>query len=173
MPSASPANEIEQALDGLRTAAGAGAGEIEIHEDGTFQAELSPPQWEFRQQGRNLVVHIWSGTRNLTRRVTGLLEAGPAGVVLEVSQFGRARAGKLEFRRREFARTEGRMSREKFRARFGRLLREKFPDAHVESLTASPDLEHSLSGIYPRGLMTETGRTWVFLGASPSESAAA
>jgi hypothetical protein len=170
---ASPANDIEQALDRLRNAAGAGTGEIEVREEGMFQAELSPPQWELREQGANLVIHIWSGGRNLTRRVTGLLEAGPHSVTLEVRQFGRARAGKLEFRRREFARTEGRISREKFRAQFGRLLRERFPDARVESLTASPDLKHSLSGLYPRGLMTEAGRTWVFLGASLSESAAA
>jgi hypothetical protein len=65
------------------------------------------------------------------------------------------------------------LNREKFRAQFGRLLREKFSDARVESLTASPDLKHSLSGLYPRGLMTEAGRTWAFLAVSPSESAAA
>jgi hypothetical protein len=173
MSSSSPVNDIEQALDNLRNSVVSNAGEIEIHEDGAFQAELSPPQWELRQQGRNLVIHIWSGARNLARRVTNLLEAGPDAVVLEVSQFGRSRPGKLEFRRREFARAAGRMSREKFRAWFGRLLREKFPDARVESLTASPDLKHSLSGLYPRGLMVEAGRTWAFLGASPSESAAA
>jgi hypothetical protein len=40
MPSAS---EIEQALERLLTSPDGSAGEIEIREDGTFQAELIPP----------------------------------------------------------------------------------------------------------------------------------
>jgi hypothetical protein len=64
------------------------------------------------------------------------------------------------------------LTREKFRDQFSRLLAEKFPDATIESLAASPDLEHSLSGIYPRGILKEAGCTWTVLGVSASESAA-
>jgi hypothetical protein len=66
----------------------------------------------------------------------------------------------------------GRVTREQFRARFDRMLAESFPDAHCESLSAAPDLEHSFSGIYVRGRMHEGTSEWAFLAASPSESAA-
>lgn len=40
----------------------------------------------------------------------------------------------------------------------------------MDSLTASPDLEHSLSGLYVRGTMHEGGRGWALLVAGPSEA---
>jgi hypothetical protein len=40
----------------------------------------------------------------------------------------------------------------------------------VDSLTASPDLEHSLSGLYVRGTMHEGARGWALLVAGPSEA---
>jgi hypothetical protein len=164
----SSAHELEEVLTALQV-----AGEIETREDGQFLAELSPPQWEVRQQGRNLILHIWTGDRNLTRRVIRILESNADGVALETARFGRTRPGKLEFLRRDAPRTQGRLTREKFRAQFGRFLAEKFPDARLESLTVSPDLEHSLSGVYPRGILIEAGSMWAVLGVSPSESASA
>jgi len=47
-------------------------------------------------------------------------------------------------------RTAGRVTREQFRGRLRRMLAEQFPDATIESLTNSPDLEHSFSGAYAR-----------------------
>jgi hypothetical protein len=44
------------------------------------------------------------------------------------------------------------ISREEFCARLRRILAEQFPDEVVESLTIASDLEHSLSGIYARGI---------------------
>ena len=79
---------------------------------------------------------------NLTRRIVRIREQGPERIVLEVRKFGRAKPVKLEFIRKEAARKESRVSREQFRARFQRILAEKFPDSIVESLTAAPNLEH-------------------------------
>jgi hypothetical protein len=162
----SSAQELEQALASLQA-----AGEIEVREDGQWVAELSSPRWEVREQGRNVILHVWTGDRNLTRRVIRILESNADGAALETARFGRTRPGKLEFLRRDAPRARGRLTREKFRAQFGRFLAEKFPDAHLETLTVSADLEHSLSGIYPRGLLREAGSTWAVIGVSPSEPA--
>jgi hypothetical protein len=160
------ARELEQSLARLQA-----AGEIEVREDGRFLGELSSPQWEVREQARNLILHVWTGDRNLTRRVIRILDSDADGIALETARFGRTRPGKLEFLRRDVPRTQGRLTREKFRAQFSRFLAEKFPDARLQSLAVSPDLEHSLSGIYPRGILTEGGSTWAVMGVSPSESA--
>lgn len=159
--------EIEHSLAGLQA-----GGEIEVREDGQLLAELMSPQWEVREQGRNLILHVWTGDRNLTRRIMRILESDSDGIVLETSRFGRTRPSKLEILCRDAPRARGRLTREKFRAQFGRFLAEKFPDARLESLSVSPDLEHSLSGIYPRGILSEAGSAWAVMGVSPSESAA-
>jgi len=70
-----------------------------------------------------------------------------------VERFGRAKPDRLEFIRREFERGARELSREEFRDRLTHLLAEQFPDEKLESLVVSPDLEHSLSGNYARGIL--------------------
>ena len=55
-------------------------------------------------------------------------------------------------------------SREEACARLGRILAEQFPDESLESLTTSPDLEHSLSGSYARGMLRAGSKHWAVLG---------
>jgi len=73
---------------------------------------------------------------------------------------------RLEFIRREFERGARKLSREEFRDRLAHLLAEQFPDETLESLVSSPDLEHSFSGNYARGLLRR-GSTHVALLAVP------
>ena len=124
-------------------------------------------------EGNNSLVHLWSDARNLTRRIVGIRENSQERIVLEVHRLGRARPGKLEFLRTDSQRPAGRITREQFRARFRRILAERFPDAVVDSLSAAPDLEHSFSGVYVRGRMHEGSRAWALMGVGPGESAAA
>jgi hypothetical protein len=160
-----------QALD-LALAEFAASGTAEVREDGEWLADLAAFQYELKTEGRDPVVHLWSDARNLTRRIVSIREQSSQRVVLDVRKFGRAKPVKLEFLRRDSARPENRVSREQFRARFERILAERFPDAIVDSLTASPDLEHSFSGIYVRGVMHEGPRAWALLAASSEETAA-
>ncbi len=51
-----------------------------------------------------------------------------------------------------------------------RILAEKFPDSIVDSLTSAPDLQHSFSGLYVRGVMREGSRAWAVLAAGPREA---
>lgn len=146
---------------------------VEVREDGEWLAGLSPLNCELHGEGKQPLVHLWSSERTLTRRVLGVKEQSRDRIVLEVQRFGKSAPGRLEFLRASGSRTKGRVSREQFRARFRRLLAEKFPDAQIESLTAAPDLEHSFSGLYVRGKMHEGSRSHAFLAVSPEENSSA
>ncbi|MGA7914312.1 MAG: hypothetical protein WCA00_03685 [Candidatus Acidiferrales bacterium] len=146
---------------------------VEVREDGQWLAELATLQCEVNRKGKQALVHLWSDERNLTRRVLRVKECAEDRIVLEVQRFGRAKPGRLEFLRTDSPRAAGRITREQFRARFERILKERFPDAVVDSLTAAPDLEHSFSGLYVRGVMHEGSRAWAVLAISASEDAAA
>jgi hypothetical protein len=159
---------LDRALSDL-----AASGCVEVREDGQWLAELASLQCEINRKGNQALVHLWSDERNLTRRVLRVKERADDRIVLEVQRFGRAKPGRLEFLRTDSPRAAGRITREQFRARFERILNERFPDAVVDSLTASPDLEHSFSGLYVRGTMHEGSRSWAVLAVSASENAAA
>lgn len=159
--------ELGRALGALTA-----SGPTEVREDGQWLAELSEFQCELRDAGKGALVHLWSSERNLTRRIVRVREQTQDRIVLEVQRFGRAHPGKLEFLRRESERPTGRIGREQFRARLHRLLCERFPDATIDPLTASPDLEHSFSGVYVRGRMREGSNAWAILAVAPGENAA-
>jgi hypothetical protein len=149
------------------------SGAVEVREDGQWLAGLADLQYEMRRAGKEPLVHLWSDEKNLTRRVIRLKEQAADRIVLEVHRLGKSKPGRLEFLRTDSPRPAGRITREQFRARFDRILAEAFPDAHSESLSASPDLEHSFSGMYVRGRRHEGTSDWAFLAASPSENATA
>ena len=160
--------ELDRALGEM-----AASGSVQVREDGEWLAELAGLHCELRRQGKNSLVHLWSDERNLTRRVLRMKEHSENQIILEVQRFGRAKPSRLEFLRKDSRRSPERITREQFRARFRRLLAERFPDAVVESLTAAPDLEHSFSGLYVRGQMHEGSRAWALMAVSASEDAAA
>ena len=159
---------LEQAI-GEMTA----AGNVEVHEDGEWLAELAGLHCEVQRQGKQMLVHLWSESRNLVRRVTGVSRLDPGRIVMEVQRFGRSKPGRLEFVSRQGPRPEARISRQQFLARFGRMLAEQFPDAQVDSLTSAADLEHSFSGLYTRGVMKEAAADWAIAGVSAGEDATA
>jgi hypothetical protein len=146
---------------------------VEVREDGQWLAELASLHCEINRKGKQALVHLWSDERNLTRRVLRVKECADDRIVLEVQRFGRAKPGRLEFLRTDSPRAAGRITREQFRVRFERIVKDRFPDAVVDSLTAAPDLEHSFSGLYVRGVMREGPRAWALLAVSASEDAAA
>jgi hypothetical protein len=77
-----------------------------------------------------------------------------------------SRPDRLEFIRREFERGARELLHEEFRNRLSHLLAEQFPDETLESSVVSPDLQHSLSGNYARGLLRR-GSTYVTVLAAP------
>ncbi len=148
------------------------SGPVEVRENGQWLAALSAVQYEVRRQGHSTLLHLWSEERNLVRRVLRVAEQSPDRMVLEVQRFGRNKPDKLEFVSTRAERSANRLAREKFRAQFRQLLLEQFPDEQIDTLTTAPDLEHSFSGCFARGLLHRGQRAWAVMGVSAAEYAA-
>ncbi len=149
----------------------ASAGPVEVRENGRHVAPLSGLSWEVRGAGEKPLLHLWSEQCNLTRRVLAITDHSDERLALAVERFGHAKPDRLEFLRVDFEHNARALSRGEFCERFGRILAEQFPDETLESLTSSPDLEHSLSGNYARGLLRRGSARTAVLGVPPGESA--
>jgi len=160
------AAEIAHALTELRA-----GGAVEVRENGGFFASLAALEWELRGQDHAPLIHLWSGERNLTRRVLAITAQSEECLTLAVQRFGRTKPERLEFQRVDLERPQQQLSREEFRARLGGLLAQRFPDETVESLSVAADLEHSISGCYVRGVMCGPTQTWALLCVSENETA--
>jgi len=147
------------------------AGRVEVRENGGWLAALEDFQYDLRQQGDALLLHLWSPESNCVRRVLRLEDDAADRLVLEVARFGRAKPDRLEFLATAKTPVRGRILREQFCARFRDLLARQFPDGALASLTTAADLEHSLSGNYARGILREDSRAWAVLGAAAGENA--
>jgi len=142
------------------------SGIVEVRENGGRIAPFSGMFWEVRGDSAKPLLHLWSEQFNLTRRVIAITDHSDQRLALAVERFGRHKPERLEFVRREFERGARQISHEQFRDRLVQLLAEQFPDQTVESLVVAPDLEHSLSGNYARGILRR-GSTCVAVLAVP------
>jgi hypothetical protein len=145
-------------------------GAIEIRENGGRVAPFSGLSWEVRGASEKPLLHLWSENYNLTRRVVAITDHSNQRLALAVERFGRAKPDRLEFIRLEFERAQRDLSREAFCDCLGHLLAEQFPDESLESLTISPDLEHSISGNYARGLLRRGSSYFAVLAVPDGES---
>jgi hypothetical protein len=134
-------------------------------------APLAGLSWEVRGAAEKPLLHIWSAEHNLTRRVLGITEHSEQRISLAVERFGRRKPDRLEFIRMRCDPSAQELSRSAFCQQLGRILAEQFPDEVVESLTVAPDLEHSLSGNYIRGLQKRGSAYWAVLAVGDHESA--
>jgi hypothetical protein len=147
-------------------------GRVEVRENGAWLAALEGFGYDVRQQNETALLHLWSRQQNQVRRVTRVVREDPDRLALEVARLGGRRPARLEFLAARRSPPSGRVLREQFRVRFQEMLARKFPDETVVSLTAAPDLEHSLSGSYVRGVLRGSSGNWAVLGAAPGENAA-
>lgn len=161
------AGELRRALDGL-----CAVGTPEVRENGEWLAGLEGVHYEVSAQGEAALLHLWSGQQSLVRRVLRVAEESRERVVLEVSRLGYSRHAQLEFVAGGAHRETRRVEREQFSSRLRRILTDHFPDETVESLAASADLHHSISGSYTRGLVRRGSEAHAVLAASPNEDSA-
>jgi hypothetical protein len=161
------AADLRRALDGLRA-----IGPPEVRENGEWLAGLEGAQYEVRAQGDAALLHLWSAEQSLVRRVVRVAEETRERVVLEVIRLGYARPAQLEFAASAAPRETRRVEREQFSGRLRRILSDHFPDETIESLAASANLRHSISGSYTRGLVRRGSGAYAVLAASPNEDSA-
>lgn len=148
----------------------AARGAVEVRENGNRVASLAVLSWEVRSAGVKPLLHLWSEQYNLTRRVLSITDHSAERLALAVERFGGAKPVRLEFVLVGFERSAKELSREEFCSRLSRVLAEQFPDETVESLAISPDLEHSLSGNYARGLLRHGSTRTAILGVPDGQS---
>lgn len=146
-------------------------GPAEVRDNGARVAPLSSLSWEVRGSPQKPLLHLWSENHNLTRRVLAITDCSETRLALAVERFGRSKPDRLEFLRLEYEKTPRDLEQEAFRQRLAGVCAGQFPDDALESLTTAPDLEHSLSGNYARGMLRRGKRTWALLAVPPGESA--
>ena len=164
LPSAA---DLSAALSALRE-----RGQVEVREDGELLAGLVNPEHDLRELSGRLLLNLWSGDATLVRRIQAVVALSEGYIELAVQKFGKPRPGRLEMRSRDVPLDPGRITRERFRARFRELLAGQFPDEDVLSLTTAPDLTRSLSGNYARGVQGRAREARAVVGVPPTESAA-
>ena len=119
------------------------------------------------------VLHLWSEERNTVRRV---LDAECNGRImrLKVLRFGQSQPKLLEIcadrdRRSGSARRTARAS---YLRLLERVLRREYPGFQVEHFSVGPDLEHSFSPIYARGVLRAGQTAFAVLGVNSEEDQA-
>lgn len=147
------------------------SGPGEVHENGKRLAQAEGLSWEIRGAQDKPLLHLWSGEVNLTRRVLGIADQSAERLALAVECFGRSKPGRLEFVRTAFERSARQLSREAFARELACVLTGAFPDETLESITTAPDLEHSLSANYPRGVLRRESASCAFLAVASGASA--
>ena len=119
-----------------------------------------------------LTIEVWDERHNLLRRVTGIRSRRPGRLELDIRRLGNKR-GKLLLldQRRPSAEAVCRQGgRRRFREQFRRFLSRQFPGWRIARITTEPDLEHTLSPLYPRALLHRGVGAWAAIGAPADAS---
>jgi hypothetical protein len=116
------------------------------------------------------LLHLWSEERNLVRRVLDCERHG-SSLRLTVQRFGQSKPGKLEIilggeGRSPEARKSARLA---YEAVLQRVLEREYPNAHIEPLRSTMDLERSFSPVYARGLVGFGRGAFAVLGVNQLE----
>ena len=159
------ADELRASLEQLFA-----AGTIELRESNRRTTPIPRLSWEVRGEPAKPLLHLWAENCNVTRRVLSIVEHADERIILDVERFGRTSPERLEIVRLNFERSPKKISREDFCEQLRRILAEKFPDETVDKLSITADLEHSLSGMYVRGISRKGSSRGAFLAVPESES---
>jgi hypothetical protein len=132
---------------------------------------FTPETFHFEQQPNHVLLQAWDDTRNIVRRVIGVREQSRGKLSLTVRKFAN-REGELILvdlaapSKREWTRRGEKLL---FRERFRQFLQREFLDWEIASLSADPDLQHSLSPTFPRAFLKQGRRALAAIAAPPDE----
>jgi hypothetical protein len=146
------------------------SGSIEILEHGGRTTPQAPVSWEVRGAADKPLLHLWAENCNVTRRVLSISDHSESRVALAVERFGRTAPERMEIVRLDFQRSAKQLSRKDYCEQLRRILAEQFPDETVEKLSVAADLEHTLSGVYVRGICRKASMRGAFLAVREAET---
>jgi hypothetical protein len=152
---------IERFLSGARKPA--------LLEPGEELLPITADNFAIHHRNATLSVQAWDQKRNVVRRVAAIREETAGRLELQVERFAR-KEGRLflvDLSRpagHDFARRGARLV---FRERLRIFLNREFPGWDLAELTTEPDLQRSLSAVYPRALLRKGRYAWAAIGAPP------
>jgi len=139
-------------------------------ENGEVLFDFDSAKYSVTGEGK-CVLHIWSEERNTVRRV---LDAEVKGrtLRLQVLRFGQSQPNALEIcADRDYrSGTAKRAARARYQSLLERVLRREYPGFRLEQLSSSPDLEHSFSPVYARGILRAGQSAFAVLGVNCDET---
>jgi hypothetical protein len=141
-----------------------------VMEDGVPLFDFTTARYSVTGEGKCLL-HLWSEDRNIVRRVLDL-ETQNRMLRLQVLRFGQSQPNVLEVCADRDYRTaaERRASRARYQALLERVLRREHPGFKANRFSSSPDLEHSISPVYARGLLGAGQSLFAVLGVGTDET---
>ncbi len=143
-----------------------------VVEPGDDPIAIQPGRYSLEAHGAGCLLHVWGEGGNVVRRVSSVGQQR-GRLDLRAHSFGKGDITlSIVDRARRGAELERGSRAARFREQLRRMLRRQFPDWNIEGLTTSPDLEHTLSPVYSRGLLTAGQQAWAVIGASADLDAA-
>lgn len=138
-------------------------------EPGEEQIALGPGSYHVELRNGRLTLQAWDRTRNLSRRVTGVLEDKPGRLALAIEKFGGQQGivQLIDAARPQNLGAVRRGARLTWRERFRRSVLRQFPGWSIHEISSEPDLEHSLSPAYPRAFLKKNRAGWAAISCGP------
>ena len=142
--------------------------EAVLSEDGLALFDFAHAHYSVSGEGK-CVLHVWSEERNIVRRVLDV-EVCPDRITLQVLRFGQSHPNPLEIgAERDRGNGNRRRARLEYQKLLERVLRREYPGFRLDRLSTSPDLEHSFSPVYTRGVLRAGQSFWGVLGVCADE----
>jgi hypothetical protein len=144
-----------------------------VLEPGEEPIALDRNRYTLEPRGDSCVLHAWSESANLVRRITAIVGESRGRLEARARRFG---SGEATLTFLDAARKSASLQRSagpsQFREALRRMIARDFGEWEIEQLTASADLEHSLSGLYARGVLRRGQQAWAVIGAAAEMGAA-
>ncbi len=142
-------------------------------EDGRTLFDLRDTQYALTAEHDRATLHLWSGDRNLVRRILAVTPRADA-LRLTTKRFGQPRPQTLELTPDKHLRTPS--TRDTTRHRYLRLLERvllrAFPDDRSEGFRSAMDLERSFGPGYARGTLIRGQQAWAVIAVNIAETQA-
>jgi hypothetical protein len=139
-------------------------------EDGEVLFGFDSAKYSVSGEGK-CVLHLWSEERNTVRRVLDA-ECDGHTLRLQVLRFGQSQPRLMEIcaDRDRRAGTAKRTARKAYQSLLERVLRREYPGFKILHFSSSPDLEHSFSPVYTRGVVLAGQSAFAVLGVNAQET---
>lgn len=145
-----------------------------VLEPGEKTIPLEEGRFDMQVQGGALVLHAWSAETSLVRRIVRIRDAERGRLNLVTRRLAQGEGGLLILDlARAGAHLERQAGRLEFRERFRRILAREFGGWQIAQISASADLEHTLSPAYARALVTRGQSAFAAIGVDSEADPAA